>query len=380
MAFKLALPSRSTVKIALWVLAWLVLIDVGVNVAFGISAGAKNQSALSRYFEYGRSVEGKLRRMVADPQGAGLIVGAGWIEAEKLKALPDQVAEGADLMVAVYGQSFAFNAAKEVARQDGRITLRLVGGPTAPPSHSFAAYQSDTARRRADVVVVGVLSSSIGRMGSLSGLIPSFENPAPYTYPRYTLVDGKLTPEWPLIRSEAEFRSAFSERSPLWTRFTQQLAASDRGYSDFVFRETVLDRSSIVRLIRRGWVAHRQSYDAGVYDAAEGFRGDSPEIEVLQQMLLEWSRQSRDRNERLIVLLLHTKGQSDHLHKLLAPKLEAAGIEYLSTNTYFSANDHNNFIPDGHYTLSANHHLSSALLTLIRKDPSTSHGKHQTSR
>jgi hypothetical protein len=370
MAFKPALPSRSTVRIALWVLVWLAVIDFGVNLAFGSAPASGNPSALYRYFEYGRSVEGKLRRTITDPKGAGLIHAAGWIEAEKLKALPDRPSEGADRLVAVYGQSFAFNAAKEVARQDGRITLRLVGGPSAPPNHSFAAYQSDTARQRADVVVVGVLSSSIGRMGSLSGLIPGFENPAPYTYPRYSLVDSKLVPEWPLIRSEAEFRNAFSGRSPLWEQFTRQLAASDRGYSDFVFKETVWDWSSIVRLIRRGWVSHRQSYDTGVYDAVEGFRPDSPDLKVLEQMLVAWNRESRMRGERLIVLLLHTKGQSDHLQTALAPSLTAAGIEYLTTNDYFSADDPSNFIPDGHYTIPANIKLSSALLDVIsRKTP-----------
>jgi len=369
MAFKPALPSRSTVKVALWTLVWLAAIDVGVNLAFGISPASSNSpSALMRYFEYGRSVEGKLRRMVADPQGAGLIVGAGWIEADKLKALPDKAADGADLMVAVYGQSFAFMAAKEAAKQDGRITLRLVGGPSAPPNHSFAAYQSDTARSPADVVVVGVLSSSVGRMGALSGLFPTFENPAPFTFPRYRLSNGKLEAEWPLIRSEAEFRSAFAERSPLWQQFKQQLARSDRGYSSFVFDESSLDNSSIVRLIRRGWVAHRQPYDDAVYKASAGFRPDSPDMKSLDAMLVEMGRQSRDRKERLIVLLLNTEGRSDYLRAALAPGLEKAGIEYLSTSDYFSANDPSNFAPDLHYTNAANIKFSSALLKSIRRN------------
>ena len=238
-----------------WLLAWLIMIDIAVSLAFGPSANRGHAPDLTRYFEYGRSVEGKLaRKMAEDPSRGGNILSAGWIDHEQLKQLPDRPHEGANLLVAAYGQSFTLNAANAAAKMDTRVTIRPFGGPGAPPSHSYAAYLADAPYRKADVVVFGVLSSTIGLMGSLSGLFSNFESPAPFTYPRYRLTGDRLSAELPLIRSETEFRAAFLRRSGTWQQFKAQLEQSDRGYDAFTFEESVADSSSIVRLLRRGWV------------------------------------------------------------------------------------------------------------------------------
>lgn len=361
------LPSRSFVTVSLFALAWLALIDIAVNLAFGSAPEPGQQpSALSRYFEYGRSIEGKLERMVADPKGAGLILSAGWVEPAALKALPDRPQVGANLLVGVYGQSFTFNAANEAVRMDGHITLRGVGGPAAPPNHSYAAYKADAPLRRVDAVLFGVLSSSVAHVSSMSGLFWMFENPAPFTFPRYRLADGRLSEELPLIRSETVFKEAFTRRSTLWRDFTTQLKHSDRGYDPFSFETSIADASAIVRLVRRGWVAHSQAYDAGVYAPGLGFNAEAEEVRVLQSLVEDLGRRTRERGERLIVLLLHARGHSDHLYEALKEALTRNGIEYVSTHTLFSANDPANFLPDGHYAESANRLLAKALLKKLR--------------
>ena len=360
-------PSRASLVVFACMLLWLAAIDALVNRLYGgTPRPGVEPAALSRYFDYGRSVEGKLARMVADPAGLGLILDAGWIDAGIYRHLPDQPAPGKDLLVAVYGQSFALNAANAAAQADGRITLRPVGGPAAPPNHSYAAYQVDAPLRKADVTVLGILSASVPHMGSMSGLIWMFESPAAFTFPRYRVQDGKLVAVQPLIRSQSEFSRAFAERGTAWASFEAQLAANDRGFDRFSFDASALDQSAVVRLIRRGWVAHRQGYDTGVYEPGVGFRTDAEELQALRLILRDWKRRADERGERFVVLLLHTRGQADHLYTALAPTLNDAGIDAISTHTLFSANDPSNFQADGHYVDAANAKLAAALRDHIR--------------
>jgi hypothetical protein len=360
------LISRESLRVGCFVLLWMALADWAIGVA--LKPGSRRFPELQRYFEYGRSVEGQLDHMMSGVRD-GRILGAGWVEPERLRQLPSTAAPGTDLLVVAYGQSFTLNAVNGAASIDQRLTLRRIGGPGAPASHSYWAYRVDAPLRRADVVVFGVLSSTVGQLSSMSGLLSMFENPAPFTFPRYRVESGRLIEELPAIRSEAEFREAFGSRSAQWQAFRRQLATTDKGYDDFAFSESWVDLSTIGRLVRRGWVAHRQGYDDGVYSPDLGFDPDSPEVRTLRQMLIELHAATRSRGERLIVLLLHTQGHSDRLHSVLGETLKASRIEYLSTHDLFSANDPGNFLPDGHYAPLAADALSRALRDVIRRRP-----------
>ena len=357
----------TNLRVALWMIVWLVMIDMGVNLAFRPKTNARQATGLQRYFEYGRSVEGKLKIAVFGTPGDAPILSAGWIDDKTLRDVPTAIPLGSDISITVYGQSFAFNASREAARMDGRIALRAIGGPGAPPNHSYAAYKADTPNRKSDVVVFGILSSAVPLMGSMSGLVWLFENPAPFTFPRYRLSGDQLREELPTILSEAAFRDAFSRRSPEWQQFKAQLRNSDRGYDRFIFEDTIADNSSAVRLMRRGWVAHSQAYEHGVYSPAAGFNSDSDDIRVLKAMLVDMARQSQARKEHLIVLLIQARGQGAQLNAVLADTLNQSGIDYISTHTLFSSNDPANFVTDGHYTDSANHLLAEALLNKVRR-------------
>lgn len=361
------MPTRAAVTIGFWTLVWLALVDLAINLAFAPPAGVQRLSGLQRYFDYGRSVEGKLLRAVTpDPKTSAPIIPAGWIDANAYRALPSERATGSDMLVAAYGQSFTLNALHEAAKLDGKLTLRPIGGPAAPPSHAYAAYQVDEPLRNADVVLLGLLSSSVVHVSSLSGLIWSFENPAPYTFPRYRLHGGRLVEERPLIASEQEFREAFLARSTAWENFREQLRRSDRGYDRFIFDHNLSDHSSLVRLARRGWVAHSQHYDQGVYTPGQGFDPQSLEAQTLKAMVVDMARRCRARGERLVVMLLHINGHGQHLYDLMHGTLEAEGIEYVSSHSVLSANDPSNFLPDGHYKEEPNRRLAEALRRQLR--------------
>ena len=372
------LVQGGSIAVALWVLAWLLVIDAGVNWALGSNTPSAEPSALKRYFEYGRSIEGKLDRMAAaDPKKGGQMLSTGWVDEAWLRSLPAQPLGDDDLLVAIYGQSFSYIATREAARLDSKITVRGVGGPGAPPSHSYAAYKADVSLRKADVVVFGVLSSAVANMGSMSGLIWGFENPAPFTFPRYRVLDGRLTEVVPLIRSEAEFREAFTGRTDVWRRFKEQLRASDRGYDPLTFDASWADSSSIARLLRRGWVAHGRVYEDGVLQPGEGFNPDSEEIKALRAMLVDLSQRTRERGEHLIVLLLHTMGHANYLDRVLEETLKSNRIEYISTHALFSSGDPSNFLFDGHYSEEANLRLSKTLLAAMRRERPTGSGPNE---
>lgn len=371
---ELAPPARLrwgvSLRTALWVLVWLALIDIAVNLTLGTDTVTEDTPSLKRYFEYGRSIEGKLARMVAaDPRNGGEMLSTGWIDDDWLRTLPAQREGDDDVMLAVYGQSFSHIASREAAQLDGRITVRGVGGPGAPASHSYAAYKADVKYRQADVVVFGILSWAVPTMGSMSGLISNFESPAPYSYPRYRVVDGKLQETVPVIGTEAQFRAAFTAQGDSWQRYKEQLRAHDRGYRAAVFDASWADHSAIARLLRRGWVSHARFYEDGVFEPGKGFNPESDEIRALQAIAVDMSKRTRDRGERLIVLLLHSQGHADYLYRVMAPTLEAHGIEFISTHALFSSNDASNYLFDGHYTAAANGRLARALQTAIRHAP-----------
>ncbi len=361
--------SRRTLYFSIaWCVLWLAFLDVGSGLTLRWLAARSPESGVVRYFAYGRSIEGKLDRSIALPPDArgSLILAAGWLDPAEWATLPAQPRPGTNLLVSVYGQSFALSAAHEAARVDGRMTLRGIGGPAAAPDHSFAAAQLDGPNRKADVLVFGILASAVQRMGAMSGVSATFENPAPFSYPHYSLQNGTLQAEMPPFTTERGFREAFAARSTQWAKFKTQLAVNDRGYDPVAFDRTWLDRSQLVLLMRRGWVAQNQHYGQGVYEPGHGFNDDAEPMRVLRAMLKELGRQTQARNERLIVLLEQDQGYADYLDKALGSTLREARIEYISTYTLFSSQDPRNFVPDGHYTAAANAKLGAALRAMIR--------------
>lgn len=366
-------PGRSLLICAFWFVAWLAAIDIALSFGLGLLAARQPDSSLVRYFDYGRSIEGKLIRAtaLAPDSPRTLVLRAGWLDPREWAGQPTARRSGTDLLVSVYGQSFSGNVAGAMARLDGHVTLRGFGGPAAPLDHSYAAYRLDTpVRKPGGVVVVGILASAVPRIGSMSGLSSTFENPAPFTYPFYAIDGGRLTAEAPAITTAADFRSAFLGRTPAWQRMKEQLARHDRGFDRVAFDASPLDGSNFFKLLRRGWLAHSDGYRAGMYLGSR-FDPASLPVQTMKAILQQWGRDARERGERLVVLLEQDQGFGDNLAFALKDTLDAAGIEYISSHTLFSSSDPHNFIPDGHYTAEANGKLAEALRALLRTQPST---------
>src|SRR6266850_274874 len=140
--------ARHRIRDALTTLGSMLLCLIMLDLVAGAFAGSPygreraQVRALTRYFDYGRSIEGKVRAMVgAEGTSPPPLAQAGWIGPPADQ--PERPGEGQNLLVAVYGMSFAANIAKQMQDQDKRIAIRIAGGPGATLSHSYAMYTAD---------------------------------------------------------------------------------------------------------------------------------------------------------------------------------------------------------------------------------------------
>lgn len=348
-----------------WTLLALVGLDVAVNLAFPMPASNKvPPSELARYFDYGRSIEGKLAYLVgSSAEHEAPIVSAGWIGRECSK-VPEPVPPG-QTGVTVYGMSFSYNIAQAMLRIDPSLRVSSYGGPGAPPNHSYACFRSVQAAGRDPnpTQVVGILASSLDRMLTVSGLSTSFEGPMPFAYPRFHLgEDGRLTAEQPVLQASEELRDEAK-----FGRFKQQMASSDAFYDRWQF-DALLDQSAFVRLVRRGYAQarHRATTERLVRDE-HGYIGNPDIGPPLIAMLSDFARRARASGQKPLVILIQdrTSGPPDELYRLLAPGLEQAGVPFVSTHETAPPTDSANFIADGHFTEEADGRTAERVLQAL---------------
>ncbi|WP_154655920.1 hypothetical protein [Fortiea contorta] len=362
---------RRTFITGLWIICCLLLIDVAVNFLFPYPSNPQVEpKQLSRYFNYGLSVEGKLSQMVrpTDEASSALAV-AGWLDPQLWKKLnlATKPAVGEDVLVAIYGMSFAQQVGEAMKEINPKITLRTIAAPAAPPSYAFAAYNLDRGRHEAKVVVLGVLASTTKAMRAMNGMTWQFESPAPYTYPKYFLKDGKLEEIQPQITSLAQLRTTFEDKQK-WSEFLTQMRENDQFFNPFLFQHNFLDNFTTVRLIRRAFAQGQQkAIDNQAYSAKNGFNQDY-EVPLLKEIVTKFAATAKSDRLLPIVFLINDRGYDDDLFQALKPTLESNSIPYVSTHNIVPASDPANFVGDGHFTKEGNKKIAEAMLKLINQN------------
>lgn len=343
---------RDLWKVVVGTLVALVVIDGLVGqLVHHLKARHGANHPLVRYFDYGRSVEAKLDELaLAAPKEPGSVFHAGWIAPEKWRQLSgtEPLPQGQRLM-AVYGQSFSFRMARAFQAQAPGWELRLIGAPSAPLSHALAAYRADQSRARADVVMVGVLASSLCASSSISGLSLSFESPTPYTYPGIEARAGSLVERQPILNTEAEFSQALLGRTETWDAFKRALRQADARQDSFRLDASVLDQSMLVRLARRGWVASRADEPPHGGSSARVPACMLAHQESAWLALSAMQQMAKARGETLLVALIQDRGHAGSLTSILRPSLERAGVAFLDSADVVNSDDANQFESDGHF-------------------------------
>ncbi len=325
---------------------------------------------MARYFDYGRSIGGKLDQILgATADKAGPLAHVGWLTPEVLDSpsLPSKPSPGKRL-IAFYGMSFTNQIAADIVLQDPSLEARMIAAPAAPPNYTYAAYQADRSHHKSDVVVLGILSQSIAAMNSTNGATWMFEGPSPYTFPKYSVANGKLQSIEPTITTPQEMREALHNPAR-WADYQSELAANDRFYAPWVYDRNFTDHSALLRLVRRATAKARQrGLMDQVYSKTQGFI--DPKInETLKAIVINFAQTAKADGKQPIVMIINAKGYADHAYKLLQPTLDQAQIPYLSTHNIANPADNRVFIPDGHFTPEITQKLAEATRALIGAPP-----------
>lgn len=353
--FRLKRARRTVVPVLLSTLLWLVVLDVGIARLTRPDPNPKVEpKGAARYFEYGRSVESKLRHMVhATPETTAPVALAGWMASPEGVRPPEHFeptrpSDSKHVLVAVYGQSFSLRATVHLPEVDHALETRFLGGPAAPLSHSFALYEADRGKQEAQVVTLGVLASSLARLTSLTNMTLWFEDPQPSSYPRYVLSDGQLSAIEPVVRSYDDLRDAVSD--PLrWQRFVDQLSQHDAAYDPFIFEHDILDYSTIGRALRRAIGQRHVRAFGDRYMDAHGFTNHDQILDIAEAIFAKFAEDARKDGKLPYVLLFNDSGYGTFLVDALGPRLTRHNVPFFSSDSVIPPNDPANYEADGHF-------------------------------
>ncbi len=348
------LTGRRIFAACLWALLWLILIDISLSALFVMPDSPLEQpSKLQKFFDHGRSVESKFRRMVGtDQESTAKIAYAGWLVEESIDQQPKAPSSPGRILVAAYGQSFTYNICKALNSLDPRFELRLKGGPAATLSHSHAFYKIDSQHQRADVVVLGILASSLPYMMAPTISTINFEGAVPYTYPLYSLKNEHLSAQDPIIHSLEELRIALWSKPAVWNEYLAMLRTTPT-YNSWIFESDWFDYSSLARLVRRS-IGQKHVYDATArYWNPNGFTNTDGILDVANALIADFAADVKAKGQIPYVLLIQDKGYKNHLALAFESQLKQLDIPYLSTHTIAPSTNARNFVDDGHFTADA---------------------------
>jgi hypothetical protein len=351
-------------QVAAWVVVGLVIIDISINILLAYPSDPKvvHPSQLRLYFEYGRSTEGQLARMTRpDRSKTAPITLPGWYDSLDITEFPEK---SPNSIVTIYGMSHAVRLGQALERTSARLTPRMVGAPGAPTNWSFGAYLRDRGGRKSRAVVLAVMSYSLPMITTVSAMTWSFDLPMPYTTDRFYVVDDQLRVLHPPFTSFEGYVDAFHD-SAKWHTTRELFAKNDTMYNSFIMRASILDHSSLFRLIRRAYAqSYMRSVRKAIFDGT-GFRASSEQVQVARAIVREFARQARSDGVIPVIFIVNNLGYSDFLFQALRPVLEKDNIPYLSSHTIVPPDDPRGYLPDSHFTDEVDDRLAAALEKII---------------
>ena len=336
-------------KIILWSIAAIILIDVTINYTIDSPTNNIKPSKLSQYFNYGRSIEGKLFRKVGDDnKTADSLAKAGWFKALENTELVNNTTLK-QKRIFVYGMSFSSHIGKIISKYDKSSDVRMFDGPGAPLNHSYAYYQRHRPHKKGDTVILGILASSLPMVNTLTHMTSSFEGPAAHFYPKYRLNNDQLIKKQLAIYSLSELRKIMYDNNQ-WDHVKETLKKEDSFYDEILFSKNFTDKSVYLKLLKRAWGQRHKFKMLQRYHDKTGFKNTDQLIDISQAIVSNFARQVRDDGAIPIVMLFNNRGFDDHLHAILKSTLMNNNIQYYSSHIDFPATNLANFIPDGHFT------------------------------
>jgi hypothetical protein len=355
---------RRSIYVALFAVIGLVAVDVLINFIFAYPSDPRvtKPSSLRLYFEYGRSAEGQLVRMTRpDRSETAPITLTGWYDPLQPIELPSKAHNP---IVTFYGLSHAVKLAYALGRVSDRFTPRIVGAPSATSNWSYGAYLRDRGGGKSHVVVLAFSAQTLPWITSMSPMTFVFDRPMPYTSDRFYVEGDQLRVIHPPYASFDGFVQTFYDPAK-WSTALSFFAKNDPMYNGFMMRTSILDHSSLFRLVRRAVGQHvLADTGAAVIDKA-GFKPDSEQVKVAEAIIHEFAINARSDGMIPVIYLVNNLGYSDYLFRALSPMLRADHIPYLSSHTIVSADNPRGYLPDTHFTDEVDDKLANALIDVI---------------
>jgi hypothetical protein len=358
--------------IVLWIIFYLVLIDILINILFPYPNDPHNisPSFLQSYFDYGRSVEGKLAMMTrhSEEESAPRVSG-GWLKSDKYRSLPSEASNQNEVLIALYGMSHTQCLWEAIQKTDKKYLIRGFMSAGAPPNWSYAAYEFDRGRHKADVLILGILTDSVPPVTSTTGMTAFFDSSFPYTFPRYTVKNEKLVVAQPPFYDAKGYLEYFYDQSK-WNSYRSWLTKNDKYYDPFLFQRSLLDHSAFFRLLRRAYSEReKQRLIRGAYNTKTGFIEESEEIVILRTIVKTFAESARKDNIIPIIYIVNSKGCGDHLFRVLKPVLDAHKIPYLSTHIICPPDDPRVYLSENsHFTPAKDIELAKEMIKIIEKE------------
>jgi hypothetical protein len=319
--------------------------------------------SIARAFDYGRSTEGKLLRMLDDNSGAAHpLADVGWIR-PALPHRPTSPGPEQDLLVAVYGMSFSHQIADRMRTQDPKLAVRMSGGPSAPLSQCVALFEADRGHHSAKVVILGVLASSLTGVLAMSHMTWNFDAPAATLFPRYAMLDGRLTRHDPPATNLAELRALVAKEDG-WLRLRNELREHDVFFDPLQF-DRALDGSILARLARRSLGQRNTTATNSRLHNASGFTNEDHMATIARALAKQFVERARADKTLPVLLLIENIGYADHLDRLFASLESDSDLVYFATHHLADPSDAKLFLADGHFTPDTNDRLAAALLARI---------------
>lgn len=359
-----ARQARRLAAVVLSTVAALAILDLGANLLFARPADPRvHPTTLQRYFDYGRSIEGKLRYLVrATDEASGPLAPAGWVTTEWDQPTVASSPDGR--LIAVYGQSMSHRVAHAIEALEPATTLRLLGGPGGPLGHTYELYRRDRHRHRAPVVVLGIVASGLRYLGALSTMGWGFEVPAPYTFPRWVMDGERLSSIQPVLDSLDDMRRALAEPAA-WNELVEQMREHDLTFSPMLFESGISDHSAVLRCVKRAFGQIHQDRVTDRYWSAEGFKDTDGILTVARAILRQFAAEVRESGATPVVLLFHDRGYSDHLYQALSGVLLEERVPFVSTHEIAPADQQSTFVPDGHFQPEFDVEIARQVLALL---------------
>ena len=353
-----------------WICTYLIIIDFAINIVFSYPKDPRNTSpsTIRQFFEYGRSIEGKLARMTRkEIDESAPIVSAGWLVGSPNRFSSASINSEKRPVVTVYGMSHALLLAEDMAKIDNSLAIKSVGAPGAVPTWSYAAYLFDKDQYHSDVVILGIMTRGVPLICTTSGATNHFDAVYPYTYPRFFVNNGTLKYVLPPFISYKDYIEYFYNPDK-WKGYIKWLREYDKFYNAVLFRKTILDRSSIFRMLRRAYAYSMQrKKEAEVYSDTKGFNTQSDEVKILRSLVVEFSQIAKRQNSLPIVYIVNNVFMGDRLFKLLEPTLLSHNIPFLSSHDICPPNDPRFYMPDSHFIPSKNLELANEMIKIIKE-------------